>query len=118
MLRFLFIIVVLVMAAFMIIAFIKVFDGLPIIASLESAPIVRADIKTYKIRIFNGSTRPVTIIGAERSCTCISPGDLPATIASKASLVMDVTGGSEVEFREITYFLTGAKQSKLRVVLR
>ncbi|GAB5406862.1 MAG: hypothetical protein Aurels2KO_50930 [Aureliella sp.] len=73
---------------------------------------------TYEVVFSNPLKTPVKIIGSQRSCTCISPGELPKTIPAGGLVVVEVTAGVEVDLTEITYFLSGATHSRLRVALR
>jgi hypothetical protein len=75
-------------------------------------------VNSYRLTLFNQSLKDVSVIGVQKSCSCVSVNSLPVTLKSNQSksLLVEIKAGSGSQ--SIDLFLYGATRSRNRVFFR
>ena len=91
-------------------------------ASIDLGRIPPAERQDFKISVKNIASRPIKIVGASSTCTCIASDGLPKTIEAGQSLTLDVrvvAPRHKPEFSQVlTYYTDSPESPKLAVPVR
>lgn len=53
---------------------------IPLCYSVQAGPVARGEERTLEFKLRNWSDKPIVILGAKSSCTCVSLGDFPVQV--------------------------------------
>lgn len=84
-------------------------------------PIPVGKSKTVSFRLSNTSRRPITLIGAARSCTCTTASALPLTIPPSGSVEVAVNASARAPGKystDVRFFTDDSRDAELALAVR